>query len=98
MSFSTSEEKHWRTDVRMEVLTECQVLVGLGFWLRVLHILWMNVRALITLERLRLRSRRSMMRSEVGLMFTVETMLTVLVGRSWNGRELHSLIGQEEEG
>ena len=38
------------------------------------------------------------MRSEVGLMFTVETMLTVLVGRSWNGRELHSLIGQEEEG
>ena len=98
MSVSASEEKHLRIEDRMEVLTECQVLVGFGFCLRDLHILWMKVRALITLERLRLRSRRLMMRSEDGSVFMVEMTLMVLVGRSWNGRDVHSLIGQEEEG
>ena len=82
MIVSAAEEKHLRTEERMEVLTEYQVLVGVGFCLRDLQILWINVRALTTLERLWLRSRRLMMRSEDGSVFMVEMTLMVLVGRS----------------
>ena len=66
MSVSAAEEKHLRTEERMEVLTEYQVLVGFGFCLRDLQILWIKVSALTTLERLQLRSRRLMMRSRMG--------------------------------
>ena len=66
MIVSVAEEKHLRTEERMEVLTEYQVLVGVGFCLRGLKILWINVSTLTTLEKLRLRSRRLMMRSEDG--------------------------------
>ena len=81
MSVSAAEEKHLRTEERMEVLTEYQVLVGVGFCIRDLQILWINVRALTTLERLWLRSRRLMMRSEDGLAFMMEMTLMVLVER-----------------
>ena len=82
MTVSAVEEKHLMTEERMEILTEFQVALGLGFSLRVLQILWINVRALTTLERLWLRSRRLVMRSEDGLMATVEMALIVLEGRS----------------
>ena len=82
MTVLAAEEKHLRTEKRMEVLTEFQVLVGLRFCLRVQQILWINVRALTTLERLWLRSRRLVRRSEDGLTATVEMTLIVLEGRS----------------
>ena len=82
ITVSAAEEKHLRTEERMEILTEFQVVVGLGFCLRVLQILWINVRALTTLERLWLRSRRLVMRSEDGLGATVEITLMVLEGKS----------------
>ena len=82
MTVSAVEEKHLMTEERMEILTEFQVVVGLGFCLWVLQILWINVRALTTLERLWLRSRRLVMRSEDGLAATVEMTLMVLEGRS----------------
>ena len=98
MMASAAGEKHLRTEERMEVLTEFQELAGLGFCLRVLQALWIKVRALTTLERLWLRSRRLVMRSEDGLMATVEMALIVLEGRSWKGREVHFLVGQEAGG
>ena len=58
----------------------------------------MNVKAEITLERLWLCPRRLMMRSEDGLMGTVVTRLMVLGGRSCRGRDVQTLIGQEERG
>ena len=79
-------------------LTEFQVAMGLGFCLRVLQILWMNVRALTTLERLWLRSRRLVMRSEDGSEGTVAIRLMVLEGKSLRGRDVHFLIGQEDCG
>ena len=82
MMASAAGEKHLRTEERMEVLTEFQELAGLGFCLWVLQTLRIKVRALITLERLWLRSRRLVMRSEDGLMATVEMALIVLEGRS----------------
>ena len=82
MTVSVAEEKHLMTEERMEILTKFQVVVGLGFCLRVLQILWINVRALTTLERLWLRSRRLVMRLEDGSAATVEIMLMVLEGRS----------------
>ena len=81
MTVSVAEEKHLMTEERMEVLTEYQVLVGFGFCLRDLQILWIKVSALTTLERLWLRSRRLMMRLEDGSAFMVEMTLMVLVGR-----------------
>ena len=82
MTVSTAEEKHLMMEERIEILTEFQVVVGLGFCLRVLQILWINVRALTTLERLWLRSRRLVMMSEDGSAATVEITLMVLEGRS----------------
>ena len=82
MMASAAGEKHLRTKERMEVLTEFQELAGLGFCLRVLQTLWIKVRALITLERLWLCSRRLVMRLEDGSEGTVATRLTVLEGRS----------------
>ena len=76
MMVSAAEEKHLMTEKRMEILTE------LGFCLRVLLILWINVRALTTLERLWLHSRRLVMMSEDRSAATVEVMLMVLEGRS----------------
>ena len=63
-------------------MTEFQVVVRSGFCLRVLQILWINIRALTTLERLWLHSRRLVMRLEDGSAATVEIMLMVLEGRS----------------
>ena len=57
-------------------------MVGLGFCFWVLQSLWINVRALTTLERLWLHSRRLVMRSEDGSVATVEMTLMVLEGRS----------------
>ena len=79
---SAAEEKYLMTEERMEILMEFQVAMGLGFCLQVLQILWINVRALTTLERLWLRSWRLVMRSEDGLEGTVEIRLMVLEGRS----------------
>ena len=93
---SAAEEKHLRTKERMEVLMEFQVVVGMGFSLRVLQVLCMSVRAKITLERLWLHSRRLIMRSEDGLVGTVVTRLMVLEGRSCGGRDVHILMGQED--
>ena len=63
MTVSAAEEKHLMTEERMEILTKFQVALGSGFFLRVLQILWINVRAVTTLEMLWLRSRRLVMRS-----------------------------------
>ena len=52
MMVSAAVAKHLMTKERMEALIELQVVAGLGFCLRVLQLLWMNVRAAITLERL----------------------------------------------
>ena len=90
MMASATGEKHLRTEERMDVLTEFQELAVLGFCLRVLQALWIKVRALTTLERLWLRSRRLVMRSEMALI--------VLEGRLWKGREVHFLVGQEAGG
>ena len=73
MRVSVAEEKHLMTEERMEFLMEFQIVVGTGFCYRVLQVLCMRVRAEITLERLWLRSRRLMMRSEDGLVGTVVT-------------------------
>ena len=82
----------------MEVLMEFQVVVGTGFCLRVLQALCMNVKAELTLERLWLLSRRLIIRSEDGLEDTVVTRLMVLEGRSFRGRDVQILIGQEVSG
>ena len=82
MRVSVEVEKLLMMNDEMEILTEFQVALGLGFSLRVLQILWINVRALTTLERLWLRSRRLVMRSEDGSEGTVAIRLMVLEGRS----------------
>ena len=82
MTVSAVEEKHLMTEERMEILMGFQVALGLGFCLRVLQILWINIRALTTLERLWLRSRRLVMRSEDGSEGTVAIRLMVLEGKS----------------
>ena len=82
MTVSVAEEKHLMTEERMEILTEFQVALGSGFCLWVLQILWMNVRAVTTLERLWLRSKRLVMRLEDGSEGTVAIRLMVLEGRS----------------
>ena len=82
MTVSVAKEKHLMTEERMEILTEFQVTSGTGFCLQVLQILCMNVRAVITLERLWLDSRRLVMRSEDGSVDIVATRLMVLEGRS----------------
>ena len=84
MMASAAGEKHLRTEERMEVGgRNSRSWQGWeGFCLRVLQTLWIKVRALTTLERLWLRSRRLVMRSEDGLMATVEMALIVLEGRS----------------
>ena len=75
---------------------ELQVVVGPGFCFLVLQALCMSVKDKITLERLRLRSRRLVMRSEDGLEDTVVMRLMILVGRSCRGRDVHILVGQED--
>ena len=79
MMVSAELAKQLMMEVRMEVLTEHQVIGGLGFLLQVLQTLWMRVRGAITLERLWLWSSRLEMRSEVGLI-GVEVM-------SWMDRD-----------
>ena len=54
--------------------------------------------ALTTLERLWLRSRRLVRRSEDGSVAPVEIMLMVLEGRLFRGRGAQFLIGQEDLG
>ena len=82
MTVSVAEEKHLMTEERMEILMEFQVVLGTGSFLWVQQLLWMNVRAVTTLERLWLRSRRLVMRSEDGSEGTVAIRLMVLEGRS----------------
>ena len=52
MRVSAGVEKLLMMEEEMQILTEFQVRVGLGFCLRVLQLLWMKVNAAITLERL----------------------------------------------
>ena len=52
MMVSAELAKQLMMEVRMEVLTELQVVGGLGFLLQVLQTLWMRVRVATTLERL----------------------------------------------
>ena len=96
MMISVAEEKVLRTEERIEVLMEFQVVVGTGFCLRGLQALCMNVKAEITLERLWLRSRRLILRLEDRLVGIAAWRLMVLEGRSCRGRDVHILIGQED--
>ena len=82
----------------MEVLTELQVVAGLGFCLRVLQFLWMNERAAITLERLWLSLRRLVTRSEDRLAGLAVMRLMVLGGTSFRGRVAQFLMGQDDLG
>ena len=82
----------------MEVLTELQVVGGLGFLLQVLQTLWMRVRAVTTLERLWLWFRRLVMRSVVALTGVEVVRLMDRDGGESERREEHSLIGQELSG
>ena len=52
MRVSAVAEKLLMMEDEMEILTEFQVKVGLGFCLWVQQLLWMKVNAVITLERL----------------------------------------------
>ena len=51
MRVSAGAEKLLMMKDEMEILTEFQVRVGLGFCLRVLQLLWMKVNAVITFAR-----------------------------------------------
>ena len=90
--------KHLMMKERMEVLTELQVVDGLGFLLQVLQLLWMKVSAATTLERLWLCSRRLMTRSEDMLRGRVVMRLTDLEGISSEGRDVQFFTGQEDLG
>ena len=83
---------------RMDVLTELQVVGGLGFRLQVLQPLWTRVRAATTLERLWLCSKRLMMRSEDTLTSVVVVRLMDREGGESERRDEHSLTGQELSG
>ena len=98
MMVSAELAKQLTMEVRMEVLTELQVVGGLGFLLQVLQTLWMRVRAAITLERLWLWSSRRMMRSEVALTGVEVVRLMDRDGGESERREEHALIGQELSG
>ena len=98
MMVSAELAKQLMMEVRMEVLTELQVVGGLGFLLQVLQTLWMRVRAATTLERLWLWFRRLVMRSEVALTEVEVVRLTDRDGGGSERREELSLIGQESSG
>ena len=82
----------------MEILTEFQGKLGLGFCLPVLQLLWMKVNAAITMERFWLYSRGLMIRLEGGSTGTAVVRFMVLVGRSLTGRDAHFFIGQDDLG
>ena len=98
MMVSAELAKQLTMEVKMEVLTELQVVGGLGFLLQVLQTLWMRVRAAITLERLWLWSSRRVMRSEIALTGVEVVRLMDRDGGESERREEHSLIGQELSG
>ena len=98
MTVSAELAKHLMMKERMEVLTELQVVDGLGFLLQVLQLLWMKVSAATTLERLRLCSRRLMTRSEDMLRGRAVISLTDLEGISSEGRDVQFFTGQEDLG
>ena len=81
---------------RMEFLMEFQGAVGSGFCLQVLQDLFINVRALITLERLWLCCIRLIVRSEDWLIGKAAMMLMVLEGKSQAGSDAQLFVGQED--
>lgn len=81
---------------RMEVLTEFQGAMGSGFCLQVLQDLFINVRALITLERLWLCCIRLIVRSEDWLIGKAAMMLMVLEEKSQAGSDAQLFVGQED--
>ena len=87
-----------KTKERMEALTELQMATGLGFCLRVLQLLWMKVRAVFTLERLWLCSRRLVTRSEDRFAGMAVMRLMVLDGILFRGRDTQFLVGQDDLG
>ena len=98
MRVSAAAEKLLMMEEEMEILTEFQVEVGLGFCLQVLQLLWMKVSAAITLERLWLCSRRLMMRAEDGSAGTAVVRFMNLVGILLMGGDTQFLIGQDDLG
>ena len=98
MTVSAELAKHLMMKERMEVLTELQVVDGLGFLLQVLQLLWMKVSAATTLERLWLCSRRLMTRSEDMLRGRAVMRLMDRDGGVSERREELALIGQEFSG
>ena len=95
MTVSAALVKHLRMKERMKVLTELQVVDGLGFLLQVLQLLWMKVRADTTLERLWVCLRRLLTRSVDELRGRAVRRLTDLEGMSSRGRDAQFLTGQE---
>ena len=91
---SVALAKHLIMEDEMEVLTVFQVVTGVGLALQSQQALLMKVRALITLERLWVCSRRLVIKSWDWQTGMVVMMLTDLVGVSQAGRDVQIVVGQ----